>query len=72
VGLAGLISAGLTLLGLGLQKQPIMIALVSGSALGYVLAAKRIAADSGYTAKENILAMIPALFIVVFATSLCA
>ncbi|EHS53357.1 hypothetical protein PDO_1067 [Rhizobium sp. PDO1-076] len=68
----GLISAGLTLLGFGLQKQPIMIALVSGSALGHVLAAKTIAADPGYAAKANILAMIPALLLVVIATSLYA
>ncbi|MFS2176751.1 hypothetical protein ACCC98_12430 [Rhizobium pisi] len=60
----GLVSLGLALACFGLQKQPVMFALVLGCALGHLLAARAIAADPGYAAKANILAMIPATIIV--------
>ncbi|MBB4234450.1 hypothetical protein [Rhizobium esperanzae] len=60
----GLVSLGVALACFGLQKQPVMLALILGCALGHVLAAKTIAADHGYAAKANILAMIPAVIIV--------
>ncbi|MGR9231936.1 hypothetical protein ACU8NU_10265 [Rhizobium leguminosarum] len=66
----GLVSLGAALAFFGLQKQPVMFALVLGAALGHLLAAKTIAADPGYAAKANIIAMIPATIIIAITFSL--
>ena len=61
----GLLGAGVGWVVFGLQKLPIMSGLIWGCAIGQLCAAKAIAADPGYAVKANLVALLPALVIVV-------
>jgi len=63
----GLIGAGFGLAAFGLEKLPIMSGLIWGCAIGQLCAAREIAANPGYAVKANIIALLPALIIVVVA-----
>lgn len=60
----GLLCAGVGLAAFGLEKLPIMAGLIIGCGVGQLFVVKAITADPGYAAKANVIALLPAVFIV--------